>query len=155
MSKYLLLTLVLLVTATLANNCQEVGSNSIASLSLCTITSPPPRLQWSINVTLKVDYDWKGSNDIKYIYLNKDDQPIDESCYQGQTIKGQYKKGTQLQIEHLCTKFNPAIGKGDKLYLMIFWSQDSLTAKQVIYLTLNAAGAVESKEVVGAEKSNI
>jgi len=54
-----------------------VGTNDIATLSLCKFITPAPRLQWSINVTLKQDYEWKAVDDIKYIYLTADEQPIE------------------------------------------------------------------------------
>lgn len=131
-----------------------MGSNNLATLSLCKVLSPPPQLQWSINVTLKEDYDWKGPDDVRYLYLTADDQPIDETCYQGQTIKGRYGKGTNIMVEQLCFNFKPAISRGDKLYLMLFWSQGALSARQVVYLSLSPTGDIQAKTLDDNEKAS-
>ena len=89
---------------------------------------------------------------MKYFYLTASDEVIDETCYQGQTIKGQYAKGTSLLIEQLCFNFKPSISKGDKLYLMIFW--DAGASKQIIYLTFSANGAIESSGVASEEEKD-
>jgi hypothetical protein len=77
---------------------------------------------------------------MKYFYLTANDEVIDETYYQGQTIKGQYVKGTSILIEQLCFNFKPFISKGDKLYRMVFW--DAGSSKQIIYLTYSANGSI-------------
>ena len=78
MNLYLLiLTSLLLAHIHTAENCQQVGTSSLAQLSLCKVTNPPPQLEWTINIVLKQDYDWKAANDMKYTYLTLDDQIID------------------------------------------------------------------------------
>lgn len=148
---YLLFVCALLASSVAAQNCQQVGGSSLASLALCKIISPPPRLQWAINITLLQDYNWLGADDVKYAYLTLDDQPITETCYPGQTIKGKYTKGTNILIEHLCFNFSPRVSKGDKLYLLIFASQDS-GSSQVIYLTFNGEGQWEHQEVTQEDR---
>ena len=108
--------------------------------------SPPPQLQWAINITLLQDYNWQGADDVQYVYMSLDDTPITETCYPGQTIKGKYLKGSTILIEHLCFNFSPQIKKGDKLYLLVFSSQDS-GESQAIYMTFNGAGEWEHKEM--------
>lgn len=58
-------------------------------------------------------------------------------------------------MEQLCFNFNPAISKGDKVYIMIFWDKDA-TQKQVIYLSFTTNGEIaESGPVVGEELAKI
>lgn len=139
MKIYLLILCIALATTVETQKCQQVGSSSIAKLGSCKVTAPAPRLQWSINVTLLQDYNWLGPDDIQYVYMTLDDHPITETCYQGQTIKGKYPKGTSLLVEHLCFGFSPALSKGSKLYLFLFGNQDS-SASQVVYMTFTQAG---------------
>ena len=139
MKIYLLAFVVLLATIAATQKCQQVGTSSLATLASCKVMSPAPRLQWGINVTLQTDYDWQAAADVQYAYMTLDDQPIQETCYQGQTQKGKYSKGNTIMIEHLCFGFNPDFSKGSKLYLLIFSSQES-SASQVIYMTFNGAG---------------
>lgn len=139
MKIYLLILWVVLTATVEAQKCQQLGSSSLAKLGACKVTAPAPRLQWSINVTLLQEYNWLGPDDIKYVYMTLDDQPITETCYQGQTIKGKYPKGTSLLVEHLCFGFTPALSKGSKLYLYLFSSQDS-SASQVVYMTFTQTG---------------
>jgi hypothetical protein len=153
MKIYLLVLAAALACSTLGQNCMQVGGSDLGKLASCKLISPPPQLQWSINVTLQKDYNWLGPEDIKYAYLTIDDQPIDETCYPGQTIKGKYNKGTNLLIEHLCFNFRPQISKGDKLYLLIFSSQDS-GSSQVIYLTFTGTGLWEQREPTEEDKAN-
>jgi hypothetical protein len=122
---------------------------------VCKFITPAPRLQWSINITLKQDYEWKAVDDIQYVYLTADDLPIDENCYQGQTIKGKYSKGTNLMIDHLCFGFKPAMTDGAKLYLLVFWNQGSTKSKMIIYVSLTSTGEIEKAEVVDNVKPEI
>jgi hypothetical protein len=143
--KLYLLALVILLAATVgAQKCQQVGSSSLGKLATCKLMSPAPRLQWSINITLLQEYDWQAASDVQYAYMTLDDQPINETCYQGQTIKGKYPKGAILMVEHLCFGFKPSFPKGSKLYLLIFSSQES-SASQVVYMTFNEMGEWESQ----------
>jgi hypothetical protein len=142
MKIYLLALALILAVAVNAQQCQQVGGSSLGKVASCKIISPPPQLQWAINVTLQQDYNWLGADDVKYAYLTIDDQPISETCYPGQTIKGKYQKGSTILIEHLCFNFSPQVKKGDKLYLLIFSSQDSGDS-QVIYLTFSGTGEWE------------
>ncbi len=73
--------------------------------------------------------------------MKLNDEPIDQTCYQGQTIKGRYSKGTTLLVEQLCFDFKPSITKGDKLYVMIFWDK-AATQKLVVYLSFSANGSI-------------
>lgn len=149
MKIYLLLTCILFLA--IAHTCKEVGSSSLATLSACVISTPPPQLKWAINITLLEDYDWRGPEEIKYYYMKLNDQPIEETCYQGQTIKGKYSKGATLLVEQLCFDFKPAIQKGDKLYLMLFWDR-SADRKQVVYFSFSANGQIEESGPVEGEE---
>jgi hypothetical protein len=149
MKIYLLLACVLL--AANSHNCQQVGQSSLANLTACAVSSPPPQLKWTINITLLQDYDWRGAEEVRYYYMNMKDEIIQETCYQGQTIKGKYSKGSSLLVEQLCFDFKPSISKGDKLYLMIFWDK-SATQKQVIYLSFTANGDIEESGAVAGEE---
>ena len=133
--KIYLLTLTLLLAVASAEKCIEAGSSSIGKFNSCKFISGAPQLQWALNVTLTQDYNWQGADDVKYAYLTIDDQPISETCYPGQTIKGKYNKGSNIVVEHLCFNFSPFINKGDKLYILIFSSQggDGL----VVYMTFD------------------
>ena len=141
-----LLLLLLCVTVSLvyAHPCQQVGSSNLAKLALCQITAPPPQMRWTINVTLLQDYDWKGADDVQYVYLTPEDTPIEENCYQGQTIKAKYPKGTTIIVEQLCFAFKPTFTIGSKLYLILFSSQSS-SSSQVIYLTYSGTGQWETQ----------
>jgi hypothetical protein len=162
MKLYLLILLTAAIFATNAHPCQQVGSSGLGKLTLCQVTSPPPQLKWSINVTLLRDYKWLGADDVTYTYLTPDDQPIDETCYQGQTITGQYAKGSSLLVEHLCFGFKPAFTPGSKLYLLIFSSQNSADS-QIVYLTYSATGQwlaqplteQERKKAIAATRKNL
>lgn len=145
MKIYLLLIGILLVSVG-CQKCQQLGASSLGKLANCKVTSPAPRLQWSINVTLQQEYSWLGPEDVKYAYMTLNDEPITETCYQGQTIKAKYPKGTTLMVEHLCFNFSPALNKGSKLYLLLFSSQDS-GSNQAIYLTFTEAGEWIQEEV--------
>ena len=145
MKIYLLTLFLISLSVVSAQQCQQVGGSDLGTLASCKVISPPPQLQWSMNVTLLDEYNWQGLDDVKYAYLTIDDQPIDETCYPGQTIKGKYSKGTNILIEHLCFNFSPSINKGDKLYLLVFSSQDS-GSSQVVYMTFNGAGEWEQQE---------
>lgn len=79
---------------------------------------------------------------MRYFYLTINNEPIFETCYQGQTIKGKYTKGTSLLVEQLCFDFKPAISKGDKLYLMLFWDRPA-SQKQIIHLSFTANGQMQ------------
>ena len=137
MKIYLLLASILILTT--AHYCSQIGESSLAKLTTCAVTTPAPQLKWTMNITLLEDYEWRGADEVKYFYLTMADEPIYETCYQGQTIKGKYAKGTSLLVEQLCFDFKPAISKGDKLYVMIFWDK-SASQKQVIYLSFTANG---------------
>lgn len=147
MKIYLLLACILFLGS--AHFCSQVGESSLAKFGTCVITTPPPDLRWSLNITLLADYDWRGADEVKYFYMTMNDELIDETCYQGQTIKGKYAKGTSLLVEQYCYKFKPAISKGDKLYIMIFWDK-AATQKQIIYMSFTANGEIgETGPVVG------
>ena len=117
----LMFTVVVAVVS--AHNCQAVGSSTLAEVSACQVLAPAPRLKWSLNITLKKDYNWRGPEESKYFYRANDDSELDETCYTGQTMKGSYKAGTTLQVEQLCFNFQPSMKTGDKLYLMLFWDR--------------------------------
>lgn len=151
MKIYLLILALFLVATSNAQKCQQVGDSALGKVASCKVVSPPPQLQWSINVTLQKEYNWLGADDVKYAYLTIDDKPITETCYPGQTIKGKYPKGTTILLEHLCFNFSPQVKKGDKLYLLIFSSQDSGDS-QVIYLTFTGTGEWEEKEATQQDK---
>jgi hypothetical protein len=128
-----LLLLVVVIKSVKVGSCEETISSDIAKLSFCNITNPPPQLKWSVNVTLLKDYDWKAGEDVKYLYLSSNDEiNIVDNCFTGQTISGKYKKGTVLLIEQVCFLFKPNLKSGDKLYLVLFWSQPD--SRQIIYL---------------------
>ena len=143
MKIYLLILSLALACSFSSNKCLEAGSSPIGKFSSCKFITGPPQLQWALNVTLTQDYNWQGADDVKYAYLTIDDQPISETCYPGQTIKGKYSKGTVLLVEHLCFNFSPFINKGDKVYLLVFSSQggDGL----VVYITFDGAGWVSQE----------
>ena len=71
MKIYLLLASILFLTS--AHTCKQVGSSSLATLSACVISTPPPQFKWSINITLLEDYDWRGPEEIKYYYMKLND----------------------------------------------------------------------------------
>jgi len=54
-------------------------------------------------------------------------------------MKGNYKKGTIITVEHRCFNFKPPIVNGDKLYFMIFATQYEM---ELIYLTFSEIGFV-------------
>ena len=58
-------------------------------------------------------------------------------------------------MEQLCFDFKPAISKGDKLYVMVFWDK-AASQKQVIYLSFTANGEIEHiGPVVGEENERV
>lgn len=75
MKLYLLILFTLAICAS-AHNCQQVGQSSLGKLTYCKVSSPAPQLQWAINVTLLEDYAWKAADDVQYVYLTADDEPI-------------------------------------------------------------------------------
>lgn len=74
MKNYIIL--VCLILTAFANNCQQVGSSSLAQLSACTVNTPPPQLKWTLNITLLQDYEWRGAEEVRYFYMNINDEPI-------------------------------------------------------------------------------
>ena len=71
--KIYLLALLCAVYLASAHPCQQIGSSDLGKLALCQVTSPPPQLRWSINVTLLQDYDWLAVDDVQYAYLTPED----------------------------------------------------------------------------------
>ena len=67
-------------------------------------------------------------------------------------MKGNYKKGNTILIEHLCFNFKPKMTKGSKAYILIFASQES-DASQVVYLTFNGEGVWENQEVTESDRA--
>lgn len=123
MKLYLLILFATLTLSVLAHNCQQIGQSSLGKLSYCKVSSPAPQLQWSINVTLLEDYDWKANDDVQYLYLTPDDEPITENCYQGTSMKNKYNKGSVILVEQLCFGFKPNFTRGSKVYIQVFSSQ--------------------------------
>ena len=149
---YLLLACIIAIAHT--HYCSQLGDSSLAKLSSCVVTTPAPQLKWSMNITLLEDYDWRGAEEVRYFYLTINDEPIFETCYQGQTIKGKYTKGTSLLVEQLCFDFKPAISKGDKLYLMLFWDRPA-SQKQIVHLSFTANGQMQPVALDKEEKKRV
>jgi hypothetical protein len=149
MKLYLAVLAVLLALST-AHTCQGIGSSHIAKVDFCKVTAPAPQLKWTLNITLLQDYSWRGSDEVKYVYKTSGDKEIDETCYQGQTMKGDYKKGASLQVEQLCFGFKPELRKGDKLYVLIFWDRPS-SEQLAIHFSFDAPGVFKVAQVAPEE----
>lgn len=53
MKIYLLILALIFAIATNSQKCQQVGGSALGKIAGCKVISPPPQLQWSINITLQ------------------------------------------------------------------------------------------------------